>query len=118
MGGWGSALFSPWAWEYVLSPRTLERLANVAASYGTLVSGMLFGAGWWMWADACTVSPNSVPFDQVSTSSAVAGVGRGQRREAPAPSQAPIASRCSNLSAQSGSQRHCASQQRSQAPLP
>ncbi len=34
-------------------------------SYGTLLSGALFGAGWWFWADACVVSPSKVPFDQV-----------------------------------------------------
>lgn len=35
-----------------------------AKSYGPIISGALFGAGWWFWVDAVTCTPHKVPFDQ------------------------------------------------------
>lgn len=29
-----------------------------------MVSGALFGTGWWFWLDACTLVEHKVPFDQ------------------------------------------------------
>ncbi len=36
-----------------------------AKSYGPIMSGALFGAGWWFWVDAVTCNNHKVPFDQV-----------------------------------------------------
>ena len=36
-----------------------------AKAYGPIVSGALFGAGWWFWVDAVTCSSVQIPFPQV-----------------------------------------------------
>ena len=35
-----------------------------AKSYGPILSGALFGAGWWFWVDAVVCNAHKVPFDQ------------------------------------------------------
>jgi hypothetical protein len=46
------------------APHTLGLCAMQAKSYGPIISGALFGAGWWFWVDAVTCTPQKVPFDQ------------------------------------------------------
>ena len=38
-------------------------LDDQAQHWGPIISGMLFGAAWWFWADAVTMTDRSVPFD-------------------------------------------------------
>jgi hypothetical protein len=37
-----------------------------AKAYGPIVSGALFGAGWWFWVDAVSCSGTTIPFPQAS----------------------------------------------------
>ncbi|GAX76275.1 hypothetical protein CEUSTIGMA_g3719.t1 [Chlamydomonas eustigma] len=50
--------------EYFISPALIQWWNENARRWGPIVSGVLFGAGWWFWADAIALSPHRVPFDQ------------------------------------------------------
>lgn len=55
----------------LVSPELLEFLRSKTRTYGSGVSGAMFGAGVWVWLDAVAVSSSKVPFSQVC------GAGRG-----------------------------------------
>lgn len=50
--------------NYVLSPVVVEFWEDKAKAYGPILSGALFGAGWWFWVDAVLCNSHTVPFDQ------------------------------------------------------
>ncbi|KAK9799800.1 hypothetical protein WJX73_010831 [Symbiochloris irregularis] len=50
--------------ELLISPQVLELWNSKAAAYGPVLSGALFGGGWWFWVDAVTCSQNKVSFLQ------------------------------------------------------
>jgi hypothetical protein len=48
-----------------VAPQLNPALLPQAKSYGPILSGALFGAGWWFWVDAVVCSSSKVPADQV-----------------------------------------------------
>lgn len=48
----------------LVSPQVVQIWEEQVKSYGPTISGALFGAGWWFWADACTSAAQTVPFAQ------------------------------------------------------
>jgi hypothetical protein len=48
----------------LISPQFMQFFEEQAKSHGPIISGALFGAGWWFWADACTSAAQTVPFVQ------------------------------------------------------
>jgi hypothetical protein len=54
-----------------------------AKAYGPIVSGALFGAGWWFWVDAVSCSGSDIPFPQVGGAGAAALQAAAQPRPRP-----------------------------------
>lgn len=65
----GCSAHGPRSGRSTCTPPTLAQ----AKSYGPIISGALFGAGWWFWVDAVTSSSSKVPFDQVRCLGKAAG---------------------------------------------
>lgn len=52
----------------LIPPALVQFWEDKAKSYGPMISGALFGAGWWFWVDAVACSASKVPFAQVGSS--------------------------------------------------
>mmetsp|Transcript_28844 Transcript_28844/g.52979 ORF Transcript_28844/g.52979 Transcript_28844/m.52979 type:complete len:166 (+) Transcript_28844:36-533(+) len=50
--------------EYFITPAIIRFWEDKSKVYGPIISGALFGAGWWFWIDAVACSTVSVPFDR------------------------------------------------------
>lgn len=50
--------------NYVISPQVIQWWEEKAKTYGPVLSGALFGAGWWFWVDAVCSSDMKIPFVQ------------------------------------------------------
>lgn len=50
--------------NYILPPQVIQFWEDKAKSYGPIVAGALFGAGWWFWIDAVVCNDHTVPFPQ------------------------------------------------------
>lgn len=48
----------------LIPPYLVQFWDEKAKSYGPMISGALFGAGWWFWVDAVVCSQHKVPFDR------------------------------------------------------
>mmetsp|Transcript_31909 Transcript_31909/g.70919 ORF Transcript_31909/g.70919 Transcript_31909/m.70919 type:complete len:167 (+) Transcript_31909:95-595(+) len=49
--------------DYFISPSIIRWWNDKARHWGPIVSGVLFGAGWWFWFDAVATAQHKVPFD-------------------------------------------------------
>eukprot|EP00877_Chromochloris_zofingiensis_P002392 jgi/Chrzof1/12153/Cz06g23030.t1 len=48
----------------LIPPYLVQFWEEKAKSYGPIVAGALFGAGWWFWVDAVVCNSHKVPADQ------------------------------------------------------
>jgi len=49
----------------LIPPYLVQFWEEKASSYGPIVSGGLFAAGWWIWGDAIALTSHKIPFVQV-----------------------------------------------------
>lgn len=47
--------------EYFINPAIIRWWNDKGKTWGPLVAGALFGAGWWFWADAVALADQKVP---------------------------------------------------------
>ncbi|KAG2448465.1 hypothetical protein HYH02_006357 [Chlamydomonas schloesseri] len=50
--------------EYYINPQVIQWWEERGKMWGPILSGALFGAGWWFWVDAVCINHHKIPFDQ------------------------------------------------------